>query len=195
MEIKESLKKYLSPLLSFPSKLIDIFSMPHALNFYQLQFNDDLIDNAIVAETNALRVLRPAQFFHAGGKGFSARSSTVSTIRPSALAGNLRKSLGSSIFFVGKIAQCPMCLSGRQTPRAGRTRSPEADFFHSMRKGTAFQPFLELGVRNCLFPAPFRNDGQIVQVFQQLFIIANVQNNGGFPPVFIGQKLNCPAHV
>jgi hypothetical protein len=101
MEIKESLKKYLSPLLSFPSKLIDIFSMPHALNFYQLQFNDDLIDNAIVAETNALRVLRPAQFFHAGGKGFSARSSTVSTIRPSALAGNLRKSLGSSIFFGG----------------------------------------------------------------------------------------------
>ena len=164
MEIKEGLKKYLSPLLSFPSKLIDIFSMPQPLNFHQLQFNDDFIDNAIGAETNALRVLRPAQFFHSGGKGFSARSSTVSTIRPSALAGNLRKSL-------------------------------RVDFFHSTRMGTAFQPFLELGVRNCLFPAPFRNDGQIVQVFQQLFIIANVQNNGGFPPVFIGQKLNCPAHV
>jgi hypothetical protein len=47
MEIKKSLKKYLSPLRSFPSKLIDIFSMPHALNFYQLQFNDDFKDNAI----------------------------------------------------------------------------------------------------------------------------------------------------
>jgi hypothetical protein len=59
----------------------------------------------------------------------------------------------------------------------------------------ALQPFLELGVRNGFFPAPFRNDSQIIQVFQQLFVIVNGQNHGGFPPFFIRQELNCRAHA
>ena len=57
-----------------------------------------------------------------------------------------------------------------------------------MRKDMAFQPFLELGMGNGFFPAPLGNGGQIVQVFQQLFIIVNVQNHSGLPPFFIGQK-------
>jgi hypothetical protein len=72
--------------------------------------------------------------------------------------------------------------------------SLRVDLFHSTRKGTAFQPLLELGVRNCRFPAPLRDDGQIVHILQQFFILRNVQNNGGFPPFFIGQKLNCRVH-
>jgi len=43
--------------------------MPHTLNFYQLQFDNDFINNAIIAETNTVRVLRPSQFFHAVRKG------------------------------------------------------------------------------------------------------------------------------
>ena len=58
----------------------------------------------------------------------------------------------------------------------------------------AFQAFLELGVRDGFFPAPFRDDGQVVQVFQQFFVIVNVQNHGGLPPFLIGQKLNGRAH-
>ncbi len=138
--------------------------MPDALNFYQFQFVDDLINNPIVAKSNPIGMLRPAQLSTPWGNGFSARFSTASMISSSVLAGNLRRSL-------------------------------RVDFFHSMRKGTALQPFLELGVRNGPFPAPFGNDGQIVHVFQQLFIIANVQNNGGFPPLFVRQKLNNATHV
>ena len=43
--------------------------MSYTLNFYQFQFNDDFINNAIIAETNSIRVLRPTQFFDAVRKG------------------------------------------------------------------------------------------------------------------------------
>lgn len=62
--------------------------MPHALNFYQFQFIHDLINNPIVAET-----LRPAQFFHTMGKGVFRQIFNGLDIRPSVLAGNLRRSL------------------------------------------------------------------------------------------------------
>ena len=42
--------------------------MSYTLNFYQFQFNDDFINNAIVAQTNAIRALRPSQFFDAARK-------------------------------------------------------------------------------------------------------------------------------
>jgi hypothetical protein len=64
-----------------------------------------------------------------------------------------------------------------------------------MRKAIAFRPFLELRMRNCFFLAPFGNHGQIVQVFQQFFVVFNRENSGGLSPFFIRQKLNCRAHV
>lgn len=82
---------------------------------------------------------------------------------------------------------------------AGNLRkSLRVDFFHSMRKGAlaaAFQALFEFGVRNCFLRAPCCNDGQIVQIFDQLFVSIDAQNHGGLPPFFIGQKLNCRAHV
>jgi hypothetical protein len=55
-------REFLSGLRYLHSKLIDIFSMPHALNFYQFQFIHDFINNSIVAETNAEACCDPLNF-------------------------------------------------------------------------------------------------------------------------------------
>jgi hypothetical protein len=37
--------------------------VPHTLNFDQLQFGNDFVNDSIVAKANAVCALRPAQFF------------------------------------------------------------------------------------------------------------------------------------
>ena len=43
--------------------------MPDALDFNQLGFRDDFINNPVVAQPDAISVFRAAQFFHAVRKG------------------------------------------------------------------------------------------------------------------------------
>jgi hypothetical protein len=47
------------------SKPVNIFSVPDPLDFNQFQVRDNFINDAIVAQTNAISMLRAAQFFHA----------------------------------------------------------------------------------------------------------------------------------
>src|SRR5208337_2674684 len=43
---------------------INVLAMPHALDFNQLRFRDDFINNAAIAQPDAIGMFRATQFFH-----------------------------------------------------------------------------------------------------------------------------------
>ena len=48
----------------FISTAINIFPIPHALDFHQLRRHDDHIDHPVIADADAIGVLRASQFPH-----------------------------------------------------------------------------------------------------------------------------------
>ena len=64
----------------------------------------------------------------------------------------------------------------------------------SMRRAIVFHLFLEFIVRDRFLSAPLGNDGQVVEIFEQLFIVSDREDDGSFLALFIGQILDRCAH-
>jgi hypothetical protein len=111
----------------------------------------------------------------------------VSVFRAAQFFHAVREGIFRQVFTVSTIRSAVLAGSLRKSLRV--------DFFHSMRKAITLQPFFQFRVGDRFLVAPFGNHGQIVQVFQQLFVVFNRKNGGGLSPFFICQKLDGRAHV